>query len=75
LPHAHGPQRTLQACDDFIRAEVKRHPDATLDELCVQVQEECGVSASPSMMCRELHHLALPLKKSRSTTASARRHG
>jgi transposase len=75
LPHASGPQRTLQACDDFIRAEVKRQPDATLDELCARVQEDRGVSASPSMMCRELQHLELPRKKSRSTTASARRHG
>jgi len=75
LPHASGPQRALQACDDFIRAEVKRHPDATLDELCARVQEDRGVSASPSMMCRELQHLDLPRKKSRSTTASARRHG
>ncbi len=75
LPHASGPQRTLHACDDFIRAEVQRHPDATLDELCARVQEDRGVSASPSMMCRELQHLDLPRKKSRSTTASARRHG
>src|SRR5512136_798920 len=63
LPHASGPQRTLQACDDVIRAEVKRHPDVTLDELCARVQEERGVSASPSMMCRELQHLGLPRKK------------
>ena len=75
LPHASGPQRALHACDDFIRAEVQRHPDATLDELCARVQEDRGVSASPSMMCRELQHLDLPRKKSRSTTASARRHG
>jgi transposase len=75
LPHASGPQRTLQASDDFIRAEVKCHPDATLEELCARVQEEHGVSASPSMMCRELQHLALPRKKSRSTTVSARRPG
>ena len=75
LPHASGPQRALHACDDFIRAEVQRHPDATLDELCARVQEDRGVSASPSMMCRELQHLDLPRKKSRSTTASVRRHG
>ena len=63
LPHASGPQRTLRACDDFIRAEVKQHPDATLDELCARVQADRGVSASPSMMCRELQHLDLPRKK------------
>ena len=75
LPHAGGAQRTLHACDDFIRAEIKRHPDATLDELCARVQADRRVSASPSMMCRELQHLELPRKKSRSTTASARRPG
>jgi transposase len=75
LPHASGPTRTLQACDDSIRAEVKRHPDATLAELCERVQEVHGVSASPSMMCRELQRLQLKRKKSRSTTVSARRPG
>jgi transposase len=75
IPVVVRPCRTLHACDDFIRAEVKRHPDATLDELCARVQEDRSVSASPSMMCRELQHLDLPRKKSRSTTASARRPG
>lgn len=75
LPVHSGPKRKLQAAEKFIRAEVKKQPDATLMELCERVQTAKGVRASPSMMCRELQILNLPLKKSRSTTASARRGG
>jgi transposase len=73
LPPASGPKRTLQAAERFIRAEVKKRPDVTLAELCERIQEEKGLVASPSMMCRELEILNLPRKKSRSTTANARR--
>ena len=73
LPLAHGPQRTLRAAESFLRAEVKKRPDATLSELCERVEEAKGLVASPSMMCRELQILNLPRKKSRSTTANARR--
>jgi transposase len=70
-PYAGGPTRTLEPYADFLRAEVARRPDATLDELCARVAEVHGVEASRSMMCRELQHLRLPLKKRASTTASA----
>lgn len=73
LPHASGPARTLQACDDLIRAEVKKQPDVSLAELCERVETATGLSASVSMMCRELQFLDLPRKKSRFTTASATR--
>ncbi|MGB8646969.1 MAG: hypothetical protein WCF84_17160 [Anaerolineae bacterium] len=66
----HGPQRTLHTCAPFIRAELRKHPDLTLAELCARVAEVEHVHASPSMMCRELQHLQLPRKKSRSTPAS-----
>ena len=72
LPHRSGPQRTLQSYEAFLRAEVKREPDVTLEELCTQVAKVHGVSASPSMMCRELKRLRLPRKKSRFTTASVK---
>ncbi len=62
-PHTHGPARTLQSCAKFIRAEVKKQPDLTLAELCERVAKVQRVQASPSMMCRELHHLKLPRKK------------
>jgi transposase len=73
LAPAHGPKRTLQAAGSFLRAEVQKRADATLDELCERVKEAKGLAASPSMMCRELQLLKLPRKKSRSTTANARR--
>jgi transposase len=75
LPRRPGPKRTLQAAESFIRAEVKKRPDATLPELCERVKEVEGLEVSPSMMCRELKILNLPRKKSRSTTANARRRG
>ena len=73
LPAGSGPQRTLQETEKLIREEVKKRPDATLDELCERVAEATGLVASRSMMCRELQILNLPRKKSRSTTANARR--
>jgi transposase len=75
LPHAGGEQRALQGCAAFLRAEVKKQPDVTLEELCARVAEAEGVKASPSMMCRELRRLRLPRKQSPSPTANGIRHG
>ena len=74
LRHRSGPPRTLAGCEAFLRAEVKRKPDVTLEELCTRVAKAHGVSASPSMMCRELERLHLPRKKSRFMTASVKPH-
>ena len=63
LPQRHGPARTLQECEAFIRAEVARQPDVTLAELCERVAEQQAIAASPSMMWRTLQHLKLPRKK------------
>jgi Transposase and inactivated derivatives len=73
LPGNPGPKRKLKAAETIIRAEVKKHPDISLAELCERVVEAKGIRASESMMCRELQILNLPLKKSRFTTANARR--
>jgi len=73
LPHASGPARTLQDCEKLLRAEVKKQPDVTLAELCERVAKTKNVSASPSMMCREMKILELPLKKSHFTTANKKR--
>jgi transposase len=73
LPPVQGRKRTLQGAEKIIRAEVKKRPDVTLAELCERIQEAKGMRVSESMMCRELQILDLPLKKSRFTTASARR--
>ncbi len=72
LPHG-GPTRTLAECEAFIRAQVKKQPDSTLEELCTRVAQAKGVASSPSMMCRELQRLQLPRKKSRSTIINATR--
>jgi transposase len=70
-----GPTRVLEPYRAWIRAAVCEQPDSTLEELCEQLEEDCGITAHPSMMWRELEWLELPLKKSRSTTLSGRRHG
>src|SRR5512143_3053605 len=63
LPHGGGRRRTLRECTAFLRAEIKKQPDATLEELCARVAEAQGVDASPGMMCCELQRLDLPRKK------------
>jgi transposase len=73
LPHAGGVTRKLAAAEAVIRAAVKAHPDATLSELCERVAERTSIKADPSMMCRELARLKLPLKKSRFMPVSATR--
>jgi len=49
LPAAAGPKRTLQEAEKLIREEIKKRPDATLDELCGRVAEATGLVASRSM--------------------------
>jgi transposase len=73
LDHGGGNPRALAGCESFIRAQVKKQPDVTLDELCRRVAAAKGVQASPSMMCRELQRLKLPRKKRAFTIANARR--
>jgi transposase len=75
LPHAGGNPRALRTCEAVIRAEVRKQPDLSLEELCARVKEQTGVGASPSMMCRELQRLKLSRKKSRFMTANGRPHG
>ena len=70
LPHAGGLPRKLATAEAVIRAALKAQPDATLQELCEQVEKETKFKSDPSMMCRELARLKLPRKKSRSTPAS-----
>ncbi len=70
LPHAGGTERVLQNCAGFIRTEIKKQPDVTLNELCDRVLKEKKIVANDSMMCRELQLLRLPRKKSRSMTVN-----
>jgi transposase len=71
LPFAGGRERVLKACAAVIRAEVRQQADVTLDELCERVTAQTKVTASRSMMSRELQILALPRKKRPSMTANA----
>ena len=75
LPHSGGRTRTLQDCEAFLRAEIKKQPDVTLEELCTRVAEAKGLDVSSSMMCRELQRLQLPRKKRSSTIVSGTRRG
>ena len=70
LPLTHGPAPTLEAYEDFLRAEVKQQPDVTLAELCERVAATHQVVASPSMMSRALQSLHLGRKKRHSMTVS-----
>lgn len=63
LPFAGGRRRALQSCAMIIRAEVQQQPDVTLEELCERIADQTEVTASSSMMSRELQILALPRKK------------
>ena len=70
LLHAGGPARKLADAEAVIRAAVKAQPDATLQELCEQVEKKTQIRSNPSMMYRELVRLQLPRKKSRSMPVS-----
>ncbi len=74
LPHGGGNPRALAGCETFLKTQLKKQPDASLNELCDQVATAKGVQASPSMMCRELQRLNLP-RKSRFGIANAKHHG
>lgn len=74
LPHRSGPERKLKPCEAFIRAQIKKQPDVTLEELCDRVAKAKGIIASVSMMSRELQILNLPRKKSLSTTVKETHH-
>jgi transposase len=75
LPYAGGPTRKLASAEAVIRAAVKAQPDATLQELCEQVEKETKIKSNSSMMYRELVRLKLLRKKSRSMPANGTRRG
>src|SRR5262245_14622833 len=72
-PHAGGRQpRCDHAAMDVVRQLVRDQPDATLEELCAQLQQQRGLRVSVPTMCRLLQRLGLPRKKSPSMPPSAR---
>ncbi len=75
LPHGDGNPRALAGCETFLKPQLKKQPDASLNELCEHVAMTKGVQVSPSMMCRELQRLNLPRKKSHFEIVNAKHHG
>ncbi len=71
LPHGGGRQRRLKEYGAVLRHEVARQPDVTLAELRERVAEAGAPVVALATLCTELQRLALPRKKSRSTTLSA----
>src|SRR5262245_28979253 len=56
-----------------LEAQVRAAPDATLGEHCATWERERGVRVSEATMSRALRRLGWPLKKRRSSPASATR--
>ena len=77
-PPPHGGGRRPH-CDVSALADVRRlvqdQPDATLAELCRQLQQQRGVRVSVATMCRLLQRLGLPRKKSPFMPPNVTRHG
>ena len=64
LPHGGGQKPLLDEEGlQRLRAEVARHPDATLKELCQRVRGSEGKRLSVPTMCRVLGELGLSRKK------------
>lgn len=62
--HGGGPEPLLQEKElALLREEVKKHPDATLEELQKVLADKCDVTASLPTVCRALQQLNLPRKK------------
>jgi transposase len=62
--HGGGPEPLLRAKElALLRQEVKKRPDATLDELQKALADKAQVTASLPTICRALQQLDLPRKK------------
>lgn len=72
-PHAGGRRAIChEAALAGVRRRVHAHPDATLAELCEQLEAQRGLRVSVPTMGRIVLDLKRPRKKSRSTPMSAR---
>ena len=64
LPHGGGHTARLQEKQLALLTElVAQNPDATLDELCTQLQKKAHVKAGRTTLWRALEALNLPRKK------------
>jgi transposase len=77
-PRRHGGGRQPR-CDPaalaVVRQLVREQPDATLAELCTQLQQRRGLRLSVATMCRVLQRLELPRQNRPSRPPSATRRG
>ena len=63
-PHGGGnPPRIHRSRYETLAALVHQYPDATLQELCCHLEEECQVTATKSSMQRTLVKMQLTRKK------------
>jgi len=74
-PHAGGFASKLTEHLGLIQQLVEQDNDATLEELCTQLEQKTGVQVSISTMCRALQLLNLTRKKNTSCDGSGKRSG
>jgi transposase len=73
IPHTGGTPHHLKGHTETLRQEVAKQPDTTLEALRDRVVAAHGPRVSLATICRELHRLRLPHKKSHSTPRSVSR--
>ena len=62
-PHTGGFEGKLAAHLDLVKQLVEQDNDATLEELCAQLEQQVQIQVSPSTLCRTLQKLNLTRKK------------
>jgi transposase len=70
-PHGGGnPSKFVTSQVIILQEIVEQNNDATLEELAKLLEEKCGLSVSPSTICRQLQKLNLTLKKNSTSPKS-----
>ncbi|HEY9640267.1 MAG TPA: transposase, partial [Coleofasciculaceae cyanobacterium] len=67
-PHTGGFEPKLAAQIDIVQQLLEQNDDATLKELCAQIEQKTQIRVSPSTLCRTLQRLKL----TRRSVASGR---
>jgi len=62
-PHTGGFDRKLANHLELVKQLVEQDNDATLEELCAQLEQQAQIQVSPSTLCRTLQKLNLTRKK------------
>jgi transposase len=71
-PHRGGFAAQLEEHHNLIREIVERDNDATLEEICVQLEQKLGLKVSVSTLWRALQQLNLTRKKNTSCHSSGK---